>query len=441
MSQLQLPQTIETARINELPLFSVYGPLADNDHFVAWLSAFNKTVKIPAQTLYNYFNGGGGGSIPPVVLGNIILHVVTTGEAGGTQVNIPTIAGQNFFLERDGQPMLVSEYNILNAGGFELATAGDTLIEGQRFKLSLYNLAAGSPGTPAGTPLIKGEVTVSSNQAFDVVNHVNKLIQFRPGGLLITYTLPLVDDLPDNTIIPMEASITTTSEIIIATQGGQNIYINNSSKTSISMRSGEVLWLYRADDGYYIINDFARIYRELCKPHAAYKIGDNEMLCDGTLLNRTDYPRLWEAVQSMGASLVSESLWQTAAVYKQGGTFTTSQPSVGSGDYITIPKPYRGCFSLGDGSTTFRIPDLMNTFLRGLKNNGGSDTERYLNKAGGIQEDMVGPHTHPGPEPKSDVDRGALNSIYSVDSTGKGAVNSGIETRPLNAGMLWIIKI
>jgi hypothetical protein len=440
MSTLIVGSTIETARIPELPLFSAYGPLTTTDYTLWWLAAFNKTVKVDANSLYNYFNGGGGGSVPPVAIAGKIIHVVTAGEAGGTIVNIPTIAGQNFFLERDGQPLLTTEFEILNAGGFELDIAGDVLIEGQRFVLTLYNLIGGAPGGTPGPALIEGVVNISTNTTFDVVNHVNKLLQIRAGAFLITLTLPLIDDIPDNTIIPIEASITNSSEIIIATQGGQSIYINNASKTSISMRCGEVLWLYRGDDGYYIINDFARIYTELCKPHAAYKVGMNEMLCDGTLLNRTDYPRLWEAVQAMGTSLVSETLWQTAAVYKQSGVFTTSIPS--SGEFITIPRPYRGCFSTGDGSTTFRIPDLMNVFLRGLKNLGGTDSERFFNRSGGLQEDMVGPHYHTGtPEQRSDVDRGALNSGFSLDNNGKTALNSGIETRPLNIGLLWIIKI
>ena len=72
------------------------------------------------------------------------------------------------------------------------------------------------------------------------------------------------------------------------------------------------------------------------------------LACDGQLLSRTTYADLWAAVSSGMFISVSESTWQ-------------SSPS------------HRGKFSTGDGSTTFRLPDLngtqsgsiASTFLRG----------------------------------------------------------------------------
>jgi hypothetical protein len=102
--------------------------MTTSDHFAMWLAAFDKTVKIDALTLYNFFQGAGGGSFTPVVMGDKLIHVVTLAEDGGDTVTIPSIAGQNFFLERDGQPLLVTEYEILNAGGFRI-TKTDPLLE------------------------------------------------------------------------------------------------------------------------------------------------------------------------------------------------------------------------------------------------------------------------------------------------------------------------
>lgn len=437
MPEFELPQTIQTTRINELPLFSTYGPLTTTDFFAMWLSAFNKTVRIDANSMLQFFQGSGGGSFTPVVLGDKYLHKVSASEAGDTQLLIPAFAGQSFFLERGGVPMELDKYNILSAGGFELLEAGDALAEDELFLLHLYSLQGGSSsGGTTSTPLIKGVVNVATNTTFDVVNHVNKLIQFRSGSSQVVFTLPDLSDIPDNTIIPIEANITNTVENRITTSGGQLIYMNNVSKTSIYIRPGEVVWLYRGEDGYYIINDFAKVYNELCQPKASYKAGLNEYVCAGQLLSRAAHPRAWEYIQTLGFSLVSDATWSTASATN------------GSGQ--VVPFPYRGCFSTGDGSTTFRLPDLRNQFLRGLLTDTGStDNERVLNRAGGYQKGEIQSHSHPLPiGDLTGVTNDTVNRVKgNYDAAGGTAAvdmsyaAGGAETRPENVGVLWVIKV
>ncbi|WP_175752438.1 phage tail protein [Burkholderia ambifaria] len=57
---------------------------------------------------------------------------------------------------------------------------------------------------------------------------------------------------------------------------------------------------------------------------------------NGAVLNRTDYPALWSYAQASGA-LVSDAEWQSSRW---------------------------GCFSTGDGSTTFRLPEMRGEFIR-----------------------------------------------------------------------------
>lgn len=62
------------------------------------------------------------------------------------------------------------------------------------------------------------------------------------------------------------------------------------------------------------------------------------LAADGQTLNRTDYPDLWNSVNGGAFSMITEALWQA------------------SGQTYGIEN--RGMFSSGDGSTTFRIPDM-----------------------------------------------------------------------------------
>lgn len=95
----------------------------------------------------------------------------------------------------------------------------------------------------------------------------------------------------------------------------------------------------------------------------------------GLLLSRTTYPALWAHVQTVGA--VSEADWT-------GGRW--------------------GWFSSGDGSTTFRIPDLRAMVLRGLDDGRGIDLARVLGSYQASQNlahghtlaiDAAGDHGHP----------------------------------------------
>lgn len=84
--------------------------------------------------------------------------------------------------------------------------------------------------------------------------------------------------------------------------------------------------------------------------------------CNGVLLSRTTYSKLWAFAQNSGV-LIKEAEWASRT----------------------------GCFSSGDGSTTFRIPDLRGVFPRGWDNSKGIDASRIF---GSIQDSQNKTHTH-----------------------------------------------
>jgi hypothetical protein len=450
---------VPTVRIPELSPRTTGLDLSLTDQIPIWISEEDKTKKVSLQDLNTFFATGGGSAHAPVVFGGEMIYIVPSGDAGTDTASIPSIAGQDFNLTRGGLPLIalladgsnssIAEYDVLDAGGFKLLQAGDILTLNERFKLTLFNLIGGSTGgsgSSSSGSFIKGEKIVSSNITLDPALDMNKLIQIRADTTPITLTIPSVDDIPDQSFIPIETNINNSVVAKIQSTGGQYFYFNNGSDTKLYMHPGEVLWLYRKDDGLYIINDFYRHYTEVGNPKSAYKIGQNQLLCKGQELNRADYPRLWAWVQTLGFSLVDDTTWNTAQVFYKDGAFYTSAPAA---PYTTVNNPYRGCFSSGDGSLTFRLPNLMNVALRGLLSDSGSDTQRYLNKPGGFQENEVGSFVADLTIPKGNSYTGGPN----VTRIGNGSANPEnktltdlsfdtgyTETRMDNIGIYWVLN-
>lgn len=84
---------------------------------------------------------------------------------------------------------------------------------------------------------------------------------------------------------------------------------------------------------------------------------------NGAVLSRADYSRLWSFANSDSSNIVNESAWG-------------SNPA---------------CFSRGDGSTTFRIPDLRGEFIRFWDEGRGVDAGRAF---ASVQDSQNLSHTH-----------------------------------------------
>ncbi|QJP72380.1 phage tail protein [Burkholderia glumae] len=96
---------------------------------------------------------------------------------------------------------------------------------------------------------------------------------------------------------------------------------------------------------------------------------------DGALLNRADYPQLWAYAQASGA-LATEKDWAAG---------------------------WWGCFSVGDGATTFRIPEFRGEGIRCADGGRGVDSGRGVGSwqdsqnrahAHGASAGAVGDHSH-----------------------------------------------
>lgn len=161
---------------------------------------------------------------------------------------------------------------------------------------------------------------------------------------------------------------------------------------------------------------------------------------DGQLLTRTTYPELWAAVNSGVFRSVSESDW-------------------------TLDERHRGCYSTGDGTSTFRLPDLNGVvnetpsglFLRGdgggtiasetvLPGNVLKDAIRNITgNVGNFRADSATYYTHNGVfqyTSSATAYTGFSNTtgaIMSFDAS--RVVPTAQENRPVSAVGIWIIRV
>lgn len=94
-------------------------------------------------------------------------------------------------------------------------------------------------------------------------------------------------------------------------------------------------------------------------------------------------------------------------------------------------------FGVGDGSTTFNLPDLRGEFVRGWDDGRGVDSGRVF---GSAQTDDFKSHTH-NIGTTTTYGAGAISGIYStVSQTDPTTATGGTETRPRNIALLYCIK-
>jgi len=108
-------------------------------------------------------------------------------------------------------------------------------------------------------------------------------------------------------------------------------------------------------------------------------------------------------------------------------------------------------YGIGDGSTTFNLPDLRGEFIRGFDNGRGIDTGRAL---GSSQLDQFQGHYHAkstaglqggtatlGANSGGNIYAGSNAEIRQPTTDGvNGAPRTGTETRPRNIALMYCIK-
>lgn len=144
----------------------------------------------------------------------------------------------------------------------------------------------------------------------------------------------------------------------------------------------------------------------------SYTIFDNCIVAFGGEFNRADYPKLWTYLQANPSIVKTQAQWQTEATANGG---------------------ICGFFSDGNGTTTFRVPNLDKAFLR-------PDSRAIAS----YQADMFKSHTHESANSSSgSIESGSANYLLPLGSSAGVILSTnptgGTETRPKNIAVLPLI--
>lgn len=196
-------------------------------------------------------------------------------------------------------------------------------------------------------------------------------------------------------------------------QGAETIRDNRGNALDeLVLHKGEWVLLTRDGGNWRIFSASDSIFQtgEIIQGFAEPQ---GSLLMDGSLVSRSDYPRLWAWVQA-NLSTLTDAAWNSGV-------------------------SFHGSFSTGDGSTTFRLPNLTGAFLRGADSAGHLDPDNR--SAGSYQGDELKAHTHDYQEATATVQAGdAIQDVWQGNTTQQTGSTGGSETRPKNFAVGFYIK-
>ena len=135
------------------------------------------------------------------------------------------------------------------------------------------------------------------------------------------------------------------------------------------------------------------------------------------------------------ATIISGSVITMAGNSVPSGYLECNGSAISRATYAALFSVISTLYGVGDGSTTFNIPDLRGQFVRGWDNGAGVDAGRSI---GTNQTDELRSHRHSALGQAGPYNgQPAGGSPITAGNTG---YFGGDETRPINVAMMYCIK-
>lgn len=258
--------------------------------------------------------------------------------------------------------------------------------------------------------------------------YYNSIIDVNSSTNKIKLSLDFLASVPDNTSFKIVQDRGNQINCVLEAKPTELIIFNGEELNSIPLMHFTGATVVKKGNRWRII-DGADNNKTLGKVFASYSKQDDEIILQGQLVNRDEYVALTEYALSL----------------------TTGKGVIDDASWLSDPKTYRSMFSLGDGVSTLRLPDLRGLSVRFLDLNRGIDVGRLAallqDAPGSYQDDNVKAHDHTTTFRRDNnvVSFGGGNGVVvSTPAGSSGTFNTGAtgsdENTMKNLGLLPLMK-
>lgn len=353
----------------------------------------------------------------------------------------PSLIGWGISFEQYGSGTLTlgTDYTFDNTTGTIVLINGTSYVNGQKMVIHFLPQISTAPSSYSG--IATGSVVSVSTTMGS--GYANSAVYLQGSGGSFIMTLPALSTMADYQPIEFYSAGGNHINVVLLCSGSDKIQWN-VLKTKLILGQAEEVTLFKANGVWNVKNPSASIRMA---GEIVYKYTNADfpyVLADGSsggLLSRATYSRLFDYVQGLPiAAVTTEAAWANSSVQ----------------DGITY-YPNKGTWTMGDGSTNFRVPLLINQFIRGA--------DGSARQPGSLQVDAMLDHQHPflmggvggsypngkGPLGTSGGDTGAytLNqdmTDHPYNDPGPGVLATVLsrvatENRPVNISLFALIRI
>lgn len=262
---------------------------------------------------------------------------------GAVQYRNSSLAGQSYRVEQRGiGPRRTDEITIVSVGGWDL-------LGGELFNFNDTWIVHFYPTIILQSPTVSGTgkeyediIEITADTVYDAA-HLGKLILAKGAGTTIKYSLPLGASIPAGKCLAFKNTGKNAKFLTLETAAGQDVQFHwNTTEVlndQIWIGQNELIKLQWKTDKWVIINNWN--LNDVGKLDDGYKVHPNTLWLNGSLPVRAEQPRLWFIISTFFPDmLLSEPGWATE----------------------------KGFYSVGDGSTTFRLPDWTDQTAKAVNN-------------------------------------------------------------------------
>lgn len=338
---------------NPLQISFTYNCISGKIYIITlWESAGSTPTGIVRNSFSQAVNGPG--SIMVRMTEYLEVDITPGLTSGATNYTQADLAGWDYMLFRNNK-IAIPDYTTSTApdyhketAGFTLVVDGDVFAAGENFEIVFEaQIIPADSGAPSAI-FSSGEIITTDTTLTNTKKGKALLIQ--AAGTAIAINMPLLSTVADFDWFYLYSCGGNQINAVI-NAAGSDTFLYPAGKPKLILGQCEALKVFKAFGYWNVDNDLPGVRQvgELLYDYSPTNL--NTAPCAGQVLNRADYPRLWAFVQGLAEGVTTDSDWT--------GTFITDP--LGNVYYTK-----RGCFSTGNGTTTFRMPLLTDTYLKGV---------------------------------------------------------------------------